>query len=131
MRRLTLLTATVLLLLAGCTSGDGPDETDAPSTATSETPGSTSGAPAPQATAEPDCADIWKAGETLPDDYTNCLDGGEPAEPDVVACTDGGSLVVHLDTFYAVTGGTIVEPDVAPLQDTDEFGEAYATCTGE
>jgi hypothetical protein len=131
MRRLLLVTATAtVLLLAGCTGGDGsepgaqPGSTDGSDAATSE-------APTPDAPAGPDCDAIWQAGSTLPADYTSCVADGEDATQDVVACLDGSSLVVYLDSFYAVTGQEIVKPDVAPLQDTDEFGAAYSACTGE
>ena len=135
MRRLLITTASALLLLAGCTSDAEPDGSDGSGGAAPETSspaaGSSSATPAPPGAAAPDCDDVWQAGKTLPRDYTTCLDGGEPSTPDVVACTDGSSLVVHLDTFYAITGRRVVEPDVAPLQDTDQFGEVYAACTGE
>lgn len=135
MRRLTLATLTTVLLLAGCTSGsdsDGPDETDASSS--SDSPAatdSTAKTPDSPGEAEPDCDTVWKAGHILPGGYTSCLDDGESVKPDVTACKDGSSLIVHLDSFYAVTGKKIVEPDVAPLQDTDEFGSVYESCTGE
>lgn len=132
MRRLTLATVTAILLLAGCSSGDGSDgagDSDSDATAAPQSSGSTSASP--QVPSDPECDEVWKAGKTLPEDYTTCVEDGEPVEPDAVACTDGSSLVVHRDSLYAVTGGTIVEPDVAPLQDTEEFGEAYTTCTGE
>ncbi|MET1038641.1 MAG: hypothetical protein ABW075_10215 [Aeromicrobium sp.] len=131
MRRLTLLTATaVLLLLAGCSSdGDAADSSGTDETATA--PSASGASKTPDAPSGPDCDEVWRAGQVLPDTYTSCIADGEEATQDVVECTDGSSLVVYLDTFYAVTGQEIVEPDVAPLQDTEEFGAAYSTCTGE
>lgn len=130
MRRLTLATVATVLLLAGCTSGEGSDDTAAaPAPDTSGSP--TTATSTPKDEPAPECDEVWKAGNKLPADYTTCLEDGQTAASDVVPCVDGSSLVVHLDTFYGITGHKISEPDVAPLQDTDEFGEAYATCTGE
>lgn len=125
MPRLAILTVTTLLLLAGCTSsddkgGDGGKDSAKPS-ATKTTPAPTG----------PDCADIWKDGETLPEDYTRCVDDGAYGPQDVTECEDGTQLVAFADMYYAVTGGPISKPDVAPMQDTEEYGEAYAACTGE
>ncbi|MET0931801.1 MAG: hypothetical protein ABWX74_19945 [Aeromicrobium sp.] len=127
MRRITLATVTALLILGGCSSGgdsDGPATSDD----RASTPSASTDVPAPP---EPDCDTVWRAGETLPADYSSCVSDGAAGPQDVTECLDGSSLVVYLDSFYAVTGGEIVEPDVAPLQDTDEFGAAYSTCTGE
>ncbi len=57
--------------------------------------------------------------------------GGTVGPQDAVTCLDGTSLIVFDDRFWAVTGQQVVEPDDAPLQDTDEYGAAYVTCTGE
>ncbi|MET0449861.1 MAG: hypothetical protein ABW004_15715 [Aeromicrobium sp.] len=130
MRRIMLATVTALLLLAGCSSGgdsDGSTASNEPSSTVS--PSAT--ADTPTAASGPDCDDVWRAGQVLPADYTSCLDGGAAGTQDVTECTDGTSLVVYLDSFYAVTGEKIIEPDVAPLQDTEEFGAAYSACTGE
>jgi hypothetical protein len=137
MRRLTLATVTAVLLLAGCTSGsDSGGDQDEPGAAGPTSSGeATDPAPSAEKTSDappaPDCDAVWQAGAVLPDDYTSCTVDGEAAVQDVTGCTDGTSLVVYLDSFYAITGEKIVEPDVAPLQDTEEFGAAYSTCTGE
>jgi hypothetical protein len=130
MPRLTLVTATALLMLAGCSSGDGSDESASEPEATT-TASSASPSASPDAPSGPSCDDVWRAGELLPADYTSCAADGETAEQEVTDCLDGSSLVVYLDSFYAITGQEIVEPDVAPLQDTEEFGAAYSACTGE
>lgn len=128
MSRLGLALAAALLLLTGCTSSSSDDEPsgadggDGGGGASSDSGGST--------TTGPDCAEVWKAGETLPDDYTGCVTKGAAGRQDIVTCEDGSSLVTYVDLFYAVTGGTIAKPDVAPLQDTEEFGKAYVECTG-
>lgn len=137
MRRFTLATVTALILLAGCTSGgesDGPSggESTGESTGSAASDEPSASAPATtEAPTGPDCDTVWQAGQVLPADYTSCVTDGVPGTQDVTECTDGSSLIVYLDSQYAVTGGEIVEPDVAPLQDTEEFGAVYSACTGE
>ena len=119
--RLASLTAASLILLAGCTSGGSDDD---------------KGSPKPSATATapptgPDCADIWKKGATLPEDYTKCVEDGAYGLQDVTKCKDGTKLIAYADEFYAITGGRISKPAVAPMQDTEEYGKVYAACTGE
>lgn len=123
MRRLALVTLTALLL-AGCNgSGSDGDPKDGdkgkPTASTTPVPSG------------PTCADIWKAGATLPKDYTTCVDGGAAARQDVEECLDGTKLVVFMDQMYAVTGGKILAPKAQPFQDSEEFGKVYSTCTGE
>ena len=79
----------------------------------------------------PDCAEIWKSGATLPEDYTQCVEDGAYGPQEVTKCQDGTKLVAYADAYYAVTGGPISKPDVAPMQDTEEYGKAYSACTGE
>ena len=124
MPRLVVLAVTTLLLLAGCTSsgdgsGGGEDTAQPPATTTTAAP------------TGPACASIWKDGTTLPADYTKCVDEGAYGLQDVTECQDGTKLVAYSDTYFAVTGGRISKPKVAPMQDTPEYGTAYAACTGE
>lgn len=129
MPRIALLVATVAVaaLSTACTSsgsGGGPGPGDsAPSASATATGG-------PEV-AGPNCADLWKAAKTLPADYTECADGVSKGQQDVTECLDDTRLVVYDDVLWAVTGGKIVEPDVSPVQDTEEYGAAYSTCTGE
>ncbi|NRQ50517.1 hypothetical protein [Aeromicrobium stalagmiti] len=130
MRRLAIMSVTVLLL-AGCTSGSDDDASGGGSAgggSSSKAPSATDSTPTPTG---PDCSDVWKAGETLPADYDQCVADGEFGAQDVIPCEDGSKLVTFEDTLYAVTGQEIVEPDVAPLQDTEEYGTVYSSCTGE
>lgn len=126
-----LVLAVSSILLAGCSGGGGSDDppTSAPSAPSTSASGKSS-APKPSAT-EPQCATIWRVGQVLPKEYTTCVSGGQPAEQEVTDCQDGSVLVVYRDEFYATTGTKIVRPDVAPLQDTEEFAAAYSSCTGE
>ena|SRR5690349_8096097 len=125
MSRLVLLTVTTLLLLAGCTSSDGGKSDGDKKTSK---PSATKTTPAPTG---PACASIWKEGTTLPADYTRCVDDGTYGPQDVTKCQDGTKLVAYSDTYFAVTGGRISKPKVAPMQDTPEYGKAYTACTGE
>ncbi|MEV7396606.1 hypothetical protein [Aeromicrobium sp. NPDC092404] len=125
MPRLAIVTLTALVMLGGCTSSD--DKGGGSSDGTAK-PSATTSTPAPTG---PDCADIWKAGLTLPKDYTKCVEDGAYGLQDVTECQDGSRLVVFSDTLFAVTGEPISKPDVAPLQDTEAFGLAYTACTGE
>lgn len=127
MLRPALLGAAILLAIAGCTSDDSPNRDGSDPTATPSTSSSSTAAQP----AGPDCADIWQAGETLPTNYTECVAGGVVGDQDVTECKDGTSLIAFANTFYAVTGGEIRKPDVAPMQDTEEYGNAFSACTGE
>jgi hypothetical protein len=127
MLRFALVAVTAVLTLAGCTSEGGGSGGSDGSNASSPQPTSSS-SNAPKAA---DCADIWKAGAILPKDYTSCVADGAPAQQDVTKCKDGSALVAYADTYFAVTGGKITKPAVAPMQDTEAFGKAYRTCAGE
>lgn len=121
MRRFFPVALIALLLTAGCTGGSDKSE-------------GSDGGSTPSATSTPTgppCADIWKAGETLPADYASCVEGGVTAEQEVYECTDGTKLVAFADTMYAVTGGEILKPKEQPFQDTEEYGATYSDCTGE
>ena len=126
MPRLALIAVTALVLLAGCNSSDSKGASD-DHTTPSATPTTTT----TEAPSGPACKDIWKAGATLPADYASCVEDGAYGSQDVTKCQDGTKLVVYFDAYYAVTGGTILKPKVAPLQDTEDFGKVYRDCTGE
>jgi hypothetical protein len=118
---LTLLSAT--LLLVGChSSDDGKPSAGHSSTST------TSSTPGPHG---PPCKDIWRDGATLPKDYKTCDENGAAGQQDVTKCKDGSTLIAYSDIYFAVPGGKISKPKLAPMQDTPEFGKAYASCTGE
>lgn len=128
MPRLAIVTVTALLVLAGCTSSDGKGDGDGGGGDDSAKPSATKTTAAPKG---PDCAEVWKNGATLPEDYTKCVEDGAYGLQDVTECQDGTKLVAYADAYFAVTGGKISQPDVAPMQDTEEFGTVYAACTGE
>lgn len=137
MRRLLILTASTVLL-AACSSGSdagGSDDTEPTPrrTGSATTPsgdGSSSRSPEAAPTG-PDCDDVWKDGQQLPAGYESCVTDGRLGEADVVKCQDGSRLITYADQFFAVPGQRIARPEVAPIQDTEEYSEAYSACTGE
>lgn len=129
MPRIVIAVLTVLLLVAGCSSssddGKKPGDTDG---STSGAPSTSGSAPAPKG---PDCADVWKDGATLPANYVGCVEDGKAGRQETVTCKDGSTFVAFSDIYYAVTGGKIHKPEVAPMQDTKEYGKAYTACAGD
>ncbi|MCW2829741.1 MAG: hypothetical protein JWP31_433 [Aeromicrobium sp.] len=132
MRRLPLLAATALLMGA-CSSSGGDDRSDdgTPDRNVSSASPSSSGPPASPSATGPDCNDVWKAGKTLPADYEGCLADGRPGSQETYACNDGTTLVAFQDSFYGVTGGKIVRPELSPMQDTEQYGAVFRACTGD
>ena len=115
----------VIFALSACTGNAKPSGRDSPSASSSMGTGSTDGP------SEPACMDIWKEGSVLPQGYTGCVSDGKPGAEESVNCRDDTSLIVFEEVLYAVTGGTIMRPADAPLQDTEEYGKAFSACTGE
>ena len=131
MPRLALLLVVALLALAGCSGGDDQDDAAAPDAVTppsASSPGSTP-TPTPVPTG-PACDTVWSAGDVLPDDYEQCVEKGAAGVQDVIECSDGPPLVVFDDELYGRPGEKIRASDVSPVQDTEQFGEAYSECTG-
>ena len=123
MRRFVLLAVTTVLLLGGCNSASDDNH--------KYNDGGTDSATPSAAPSGPSCDDIWQAGNILPKDYTSCLQDGAAIEQEVTKCKDGTKLVAYSDAYFAITGGKISKPKVAPMQDTEEFGKAFTACTGE
>lgn len=121
MRRLAILILTALLL-TGCTGGSDAKDGD------KKDGGTSSATPKPTG---PACDSIWKAGETLPETYKSCVLDGAIATQEVYECKDDTKLVAFNDSMYAITGGKILQPEIQPFQDTEEYGKVYAECTGE
>ena len=133
MSRIAILVTTVAVaaLSTACTSSGTGESGDPTSGGSTPSGAASSTATAPPQAVGPDCADVWQAGQTLPADYTECAAGAELGPQDVTDCDDDTRLVVFDDVLWAVTGGKVVEPDASPVQDTEEYGAAYAACTGE
>lgn len=137
MRRLLMLTASTVLLAACSTGSDSGGSADAEPTgresgkATAPAADGSSSRSPEAAPTGPDCDDVWKDGERLPADYESCVADGVAGEADVVKCQDGSRLITYADQFFAVPGQPISQPEDAPIQDTEEYSAAYASCTGE
>ena len=115
--------ATLLTLTAGC--GDDEPEQD-PSNADSSQESDDSGE---GEGGIPACADVWIAGEKLPDDYGGCSnDDGSIAGSSYEECTDGSRLQTHDSRFFTEADGTIVEAD-GELLDDPGFEKRSGACT--
>lgn len=121
--RLLGLTAAVVLALgaAGC------GERDTSVTKADPTPSPSATSAAPDTT--PQCAAVWKAGATFPEDYAGCLEGGKKVADKPVICETGQELYTYHDRFYAVANAP-VQHTAGPLKDNPKFQTAYAHCTG-
>lgn len=127
---LTKGVAALLLIvsLSACSGGGSDDSSsDKPTSGTSE---STPGKTPTNGPKLPDCGDIWKADAMLPTDYAGCAIGGETKLEQSTKCKDGTALIVHDEQFYAITGHKIVEPRIAPLEDSAAYGKVFSACTG-
>ena len=125
--RHVLLAALSALVLAGCTTSDTDGGLGAdPSTQPRATGSATSPTPVPTG---PDCATVWKAGDVLPRDYALCVEDGAAGVQDVTECQDGPPLVVFDDELFGRPGEEIQAPSASPVQDTEEYGDAYRECT--
>ena len=127
--RAPLVAGLTLVGLALTACGDqepdaATDPSSTPSSSASETPTET-----PTEAPGPACADVWVAGETLPEDYSGCQDAdkGKWVEAMVYRCSSGQRLVTFGTTFYAAKGEAVNESDV-PLRRNKEFQDALASC---
>ena len=57
----------------------------------------------------PECAEVWRTGETLSDDYAGCQRDGETVRGDRLACSSGQVFYTFTDSHYAVVGGLVRE----------------------
>ncbi|MBC9733375.1 hypothetical protein [Nocardioides marmotae] len=128
--RTALLAPMVLTgaLLAGCGEDEGTTVSDpaasaSPSASGSESPtpsgdvatGSASGGPVEG----PDCAEVWVAGETLPNGYQGCVAEGRLVKADGRYCEFGKPLITYDDRWWAVPGGRIGEAEGPLVRDRD------------
>ena len=127
------------LVLGACgTEGgsDGAAADDASATTSpSETP-TTSDSPSEsptESTSEeprgPACAEVWVAGQVLPEKYTGCQDAEKDTwvEAMVYRCSSGQRLVTFRRTFYAAKGEAVNET-ATPLARDPKFQQALASC---
>ncbi len=134
-RVLLALGASVLsaALLGGCGSDGDAAADDTASESPSAPSGTTSEATDPSESATgggfPDCAKVWRAGRTLPEDYLGCVEGTTPFDLDGIECESGQFIVKHDERFWAVAGGRIAKADSTLLKDPD-YTDDLATCRG-
>jgi hypothetical protein len=136
-RRLAAGAAVLVVLLTACgeddTATDGSGSTpDASVSASPSEEASPSGETTPteeeEATPQgPACAEVWVAGQVLPQRYRGCLDGEKWREAFVYPCSSGQKLVTYGRTFYAAKGEKVVESPT-PLAKNPEFQGALAAC---
>lgn len=76
------------------------------------------------------CEEIWKAGETLPEDYDGCTDtAGTRQEPEKRRCSSEQFVYTYDDRFYAVPGAVINQTKGSLTQDK-AFRAAMRRCLG-
>jgi hypothetical protein len=82
----------------------------------------------------PQCAEVWKAGKTLPVDYSGCTNDGNGGDIEAlvtVDCADGSVFTGHQDRYWAVLGGAIKDSGTeGGTADSPEYQADYATCLG-
>ncbi len=99
-----LVLATLALALTGCAGGDEPEQPKA------------SGA----VETLPSCSEVWRTGETLPEDYDGCvIEGNEIKVFSPTECPSGKQHATYEDRWYAVLGEEIQESDGSIFSDKD------------
>ena len=78
---------------------------------------------------DPQCGDIWQAGETLPSAYKRCFEGDTAVKASSRYCEFGKPLITYDDRFYAVRDGRIAEA-TEPFADDDGYQDVLAKCSG-
>ena len=110
----------VAVLVAGC-GGDG-SSTDATARDESTT---ASSLPVPDG---PSCTETWVDGASLPRRYRGCLDEDATFVPaEARRCDSGQVLVSFGDRYYAVEGGPVNDMG-GPLEESDQYRKALASC---
>lgn len=134
--RTRLLLATLVLpaaLATACGEDSGDTARDASASATTESPGSPepsgSAGPAAAVTTEPQCADVWSAGATLPGGYRECYEGDRRVRAEERYCEFGKPLVTYDSRFYSVRGGRIAEADRPFVRDPG-YQDVLRKCSG-
>lgn len=119
----SLLAAGLLLGVSACGDDTGDGGADSTGSA-SESPS----ASASTASATPDCAEVWTAGQTLPTSYKGCMSEGQMVAADRFECSSGQVLVTYGDRYYAVLGGPV--NDVGkPLEASRQYRSAWRSCS--
>ncbi len=127
MRTRGLLAALALPLALATACGD-----DSGTTAEDSTPTTSSSSPTASASAkepDPQCTDVWRAGETLPRSYDGCYENDKRVKPNGRYCEFGKPLLTYDERFYAVRGGRIAEASKPFAQDAG-YQDVLAKCGG-
>jgi|KBSSwiStaDraftv2_1062776.scaffolds.fasta_scaffold1220316_2 hypothetical protein len=75
----------------------------------------------------PACADVWVAGQVLPQKYEGCMMGADVMAAAVTYKCDGGSFTAYNDKFYARFGGAIIAVHGEMSADPAD-GNFYSKC---
>lgn len=116
MRTRLAVIAALALTATGCSGDDNGDTAEG-----------SQGAPAPATAMSeyPACEDVWVDGETLPEDYEGCDNGGTIEAAASIECDSGsGVFVTYQDQFHALLGGEITEA----ASSSEEYAAAYEEC---
>lgn len=119
------------LALTACGEQDAgtaeePTETATSESSPTETPTETTPAEEPKG---PDCAEVWVAGQDLPQNYAGCQDAEKEkwVQAMIYRCSSGQRLVTFGRTFYAAKG-EVVNESQTPLARNPEFQKVLASC---
>lgn len=114
-----------LVLVAGC-GGDTADVAEDPiPTVSASSPdlGDVSEA------LDPQCVDVWQAGETLPRTYRGCYEDDAKVRANGRYCEFGKPLITYDGRFYAVRSGRIAEA-TEPFAEDAGYQDVLAKCSG-
>lgn len=125
---------------AGCSGGATEASSDpaqpsagSSSEATSGSPsGSPSGAASPSSAVPagtPACAEVWRAGGTVPRGYRGCEQDGAFVAQDALGCSSGQRIVRFDDRWWAVPGGPVQEAAGPLAEDPDHLADVRS-CRG-
>lgn len=122
-RNLVMLAALLTIALAGCSDSDGGDESaDSPDVRSTDIFGESM----------PYCADLWVAGQTIPEDYTGCYDEDDDTVMAAASyqCEDGRDFISHPPGFGFPGGPVKLTPPGLDEPDTNaaDYREMYDAC---
>ena len=120
-----LAAATLGVALVACGDGDTDAEVLVEDPAATST-ASSAAAPEGSDSGLPACAEIWVAGQDLPQKYAGCDEGGTEVAADEQMCSYGLPIVTYADTYYAVPGAVVNE--VPALSSSQQYQRALKNC---
>lgn len=124
-----------VLTLAACGQEDATTAGEPTGTASESAPGEEETSPSAeeesdsgQATGLPECAEVWVAEATFPEEYAGCVEDGEEAQEVRHRCSFGLPIIEHAGRYYAVPGGPV--NDVGDTAASKQFRRALTNCQG-